>query len=74
MILNTMQEKYYKKLYRRARGKYSARSLQESYNWLESNYTGETRKAIRHQMDSPSWMTTVELMLRETLRAIIKKE
>jgi hypothetical protein len=71
--MNAQQQEYYAKLYKKCRGRYSRRTIQEALFWLDKNYTGDTRAAFRHQMDAPSWQTTVELKLRSVFKSIIKR-
>lgn len=69
--MNKPQQTYYAKLHRKAlNGK--RKTVKEALAWLEANYTGETSKAIQHQMYAESWETTVELQLREVYRVLIK--
>lgn len=63
------EDKYYAQLHRKARR--NRRSIQEALNWLEENYTGDTRKAHNHQMYADSWQTTKELQLRMVYRSIL---
>src|SRR5207244_3897100 len=41
------------------------RSIGQALDWLDQNYTGNSKRAFRHQMDAPAWKTVPELQLRE---------
>lgn len=70
MKFNEQQQKYYASLHSKARR--NRKTVREMLEWLENNYTGDTRKAIRHQMGSESWKTTVELQLRIVYKNVLK--
>ena len=67
-------EKFIKSLHHKARGgKGHPRPIRAALNWLEDNYTGDTRKAFRWQaFESTGPEITGALSLRMTYREILK--
>lgn len=65
-----LKQDYYRKLFRKCRGKNSKRSMKEAFEYLEENYTGSTRRAITHQMFRKTWEMEVEMDLYWVLRAL----
>ena len=48
------------------------RTIGQALKYLDDNYTGQTRTAIRHQMEVTSHETTIELQLRGHLKDAIQ--
>lgn len=72
MIMSERQQKYYAELHRRARR--NRKTITEALKWLDDNYTGDTRKAHRHQMEAEPWQLNVESQLRMIYKNLIKME
>jgi hypothetical protein len=68
------EDEYYAKLYRRFMRK-SDYHIPTALKMLEESHTGSnTRQAIRHQMDTPSWKLTQELKLYNIFKSILKNQ
>ena len=72
MIMSERQLKYYANLHRRARR--NRKTIREALKWLDDNYTGDTRKAHRHQMEAEPWQLSVESQLRMIYKSLSKTE
>ena len=71
-MLSPKEQKYHKALYLRAMryGKTRAGALA----WINNNKTGQSRKAIRHQMESDSWILTIDSLVLSLLKELYQKE
>jgi hypothetical protein len=70
--LNARELKYYAQLHHKAMR--NRRTIAEGLKWLDDNYTGDTRKAHRHQMEAESWRIAVELQLRLVYKDLLGRK